>query len=113
MDSSQRLFLIAAVAVLIFTVLKWVRMLRRLDATIQAAREKARRGEVSGEPQEAELQGAAPQGAERREAEHQGTERQEAEPQDSAPQGNEPGHGESRGDGSRDDECEGVQPQDG
>jgi len=88
MDSSQRLFLIAAVAVLIFTVLKWVRMLRRLDATIQAAREKARRGEVSGEPQE-------------------------AEPQDSAPQGNEPGHGESRGDGSRDDECEGVQPQDG
>ncbi len=42
MDPLQRGYLLVAAAVLVFTVLKWIRLLRRLDAAVQAAREAAR-----------------------------------------------------------------------
>ncbi|OTA42138.1 MAG: hypothetical protein A6D92_01315 [Symbiobacterium thermophilum] len=43
MDSFQLVFLFVAFLVLVFTVLKWVRLLRKLDAALQAAQEAARR----------------------------------------------------------------------
>ncbi len=53
MDGFQRLFLFAALAVLIFTVLKWVRILRRLNEAVQAAQARVLRDEVDDEaPQE-------------------------------------------------------------
>ncbi len=43
MGSLQRLFLLVAAVVLVFTVLKWVRILRRVNFAVQAAQEAARK----------------------------------------------------------------------
>lgn len=59
MGSLQLVFLLVTCVMLVFTVLKWVRLLRQLDAALQAAQKAARRRPVHDEgPQDAGFQGA-------------------------------------------------------